>query len=134
MIERMFDTDCSAKYDSIPSNLGDLQPGPELGGVLACIEVDLVSPHDRVTVLEAHDRQASYHAAERYRAMTSIVDGMGIADHRDAAESAAAEICSALHLTHRATDRELSFALDLYRRLPMVWRALAEGRIDVPRA
>ncbi len=129
----MFDTDFGARYDSIPSNLGDLQPGPELGGVLACIEVDRVSPHDKVIVLEAHDRQQSYHAAEKYRAMTAIADDMGTPDSRSAAEFASVEIGSSLHLTRRATEIELSFALDL-RRLPRVWLALAEGRIDVRRA
>ena len=42
-IEHMFDNE----YESIPSVLGDLQPGPELGGVLACIDVEQVSPYDR---------------------------------------------------------------------------------------
>jgi Domain of unknown function (DUF222) len=133
MIEHMFDHR-RPDYETIPSNLGDLQPGPELGGVLACIDVDRVSPYDRVIVLEAHQRQASYHAAEKYRAMTSIVEAMDIDDHRAAAECAAAEIGTALHLTRRATDRELSIALDLHQRLPRVWLALAEGRIDECRA
>ena len=114
--------------------LGDLQPGPELGGILACIDVDRVSPYDRVVVLQAHQRQASYHDAERYRAMTAIVDAMGIEDFRWAAETASAEIQCALHLTRRASDRELSFALALRQRHPRVWEALAEGHIDVWRA
>jgi hypothetical protein len=122
------------RFEKIPANLGDLQPGPELGGVLACIEVDRVSPYDRVIVLQAHHRQAAYHNAESYRAMTAIVEAMDIDDYRSAAESAAAEISLALHLTRRATDRELSFALDLQQRLPRVWIALAEGLIDVWRA
>lgn len=121
-------------YDSIPSNLADLQPGPELGGVLACIDVDLVAPHDRVTVLEAHDRQVAYHEAERYRAMTAVMDGMGITDPRYAAEAADAEIGTALHWTRRATERELSIAIELQQRLPDVWLALVEGHIDSRRA
>jgi Domain of unknown function (DUF222) len=130
MIERMFDD----THETIPSNLADLQPGPELGGVLACIDVDRVSPFDRVLVLEAHQRQRSFHDAEVYRAMTAIVDAMGLDDPRDAAESAAVEIQCALHLTRRATERELSFALDLQERLPQIWQALAGGEIDVWRA
>ncbi len=129
-IEHMFDQE----YETIPSNLEYLQTGPELGGVLACIEVDRVSPYDRVEVLRAHDRQAAYHEAERYRAMTSIVDAVDIDDPRWAAEAASAEIQCALNLTRQASERELSFALDLWRRLPGVWLALAEGRIDVWRA
>jgi hypothetical protein len=126
----MFDRE----YESIPTILGDLEPGPELGGILACIDVDRVSPYDRVVVLQAHQRQASHHDAERYRAMTSIVDAMGIDDPRWAAETASAEIQCALNLTRRASDRELSFALELRQRHPQVWDALAGGDIDVWRA
>jgi len=128
--EHMFDQE----FDTIPANVGDLQPGPELGGVLACVEVDRVSPYDRVIVLQAHYRQVGYHNAESYRAMTAIVEAMGIEDYRSVAESGAAEISAALHLTRRATDRELAFALDLQQRLPRVWSVLAEGLIDVWRA
>jgi Domain of unknown function (DUF222) len=127
----MFD---HTRYESVPSNLADLQPGPELGGVLACIEVDRLSPSDRVAVLEAHQRQRSYHDAAVYRSMTAILEVMDMDDPRDAAESASAEIQCALHMTRRATERELSFAIDLQQRLPNVWGALAEGRIDVWRA
>ena len=40
----------------------------------------------------------------------------------------------ALNLTRRATERELSFAIDLQQRLPRVWLTLSEGDIDVRRA
>lgn len=130
MIEHMFDR----RYETIPSNLDELQPGPELGGVLACIEVDRVTPHDRVAVMEAHDRQIAHHEAERYRAMTAVMDGMGIDDPRCAAEAADAEIGTALRWTRKATERELSIAIELRQRLPQVWLALVEGRIDGRRA
>jgi hypothetical protein len=121
-------------YESIPSNLDDLQPGPELGGVLACIDVDQVSPHDRIIVLRAHARQRAFHDAEYYRAMTSVVAGMGIDDPRWATEAAAAEIQAALNLTRRATESELSFAIELEQRLPRIWAALLDGDIDLRRA
>jgi Domain of unknown function (DUF222)/HNH endonuclease len=126
----MFDT----RYETIPSNMDDLQPGPELGGVLACIDVDDVSPHDRVTVLRAHARQRAFHDAEYYRAMTAVRDGFGIDDPRWASEAAEPEIQCALHLTRRATGDELAFAVDLRERLPRVWTALFDGDIDLRRA
>jgi hypothetical protein len=122
------------EYESIPSNLDDLQPGPELGGVLACIDVDEVSPYDRVIVLRAHQRQRSFHDAQLYRTMTSIVEGLDDDHPQYGLDAAAAEIQAALRLTRRATENELSFALELQRRLPAVWEALVRGDIDVRRA
>jgi hypothetical protein len=129
----MFDTHHTV-YEPIPGNLDDLQPGPELGGVLACVDVDEVSPYDRIVVLRVHGRQRAFHDAEYYRAMTAVRDGMGIDDPRWASEAAAAEIQCALHLTRRATETELAFAIDLQQRLPRVWTALIDGDIDLRRA
>jgi hypothetical protein len=126
----MFDTG----FETIPTNLEDLQPGPELGGVLACIDINRLSPFDRVRVLEARQRMRSHYDAELYRDMVSIVDAMDIDDPRWAEEAASAEIQAALHLTRRSAERELSFALELQRRLPEVWDALVCGRIDAPKA
>ena len=123
------------EWEAIPTNLDDLQPGPELGGVLACIDVRDVSPHDRIIVLRAHARQRSFCDAQYYGAMASIVEVMGSDDDpRWATETAAAEIQCALNLTRRATETELSFALELQHRLPQVWEALFDGAIDIRRA
>ena len=122
------------EWEAIPTNLDDLQPGPELGGILACVDIDDVSPHDRITVLRAQQRQCSFDTAQLYRTMASIVDAMGIDDPRWATETAAAEIQCALNLTRRATETELAFALELQHRLPQVWDALFDGDIDVRRA
>ena len=121
-------------YEPIPTILGDLEPGAELGGILACIDVTEVSPHDRITLLQAHQRQRSYYDAHMYRDMAAVVDVMDDTNPQWAAESAAAEIRAALRLTRRATDTELSFALELRQRLPRVWDALVAGNIDIRRA
>lgn len=122
------------EYESIPSNLDDLQPGPELGGVLACIDVDEVSPYDRIILLRAQQRQRSFDDAQLYRTMASIVDALDDDHPKYGLDAAAAEIQAALRLTRRATENELSFALDLQRRLPQVWDALVRGDIDGRRA
>ncbi len=121
-------------YETIPTILADVEPGPELGGILACIDVTEVSPHDRITVLQAHHRQRSYYDAQVYRDMAAVVDAMEDTNPQWAAESAAAEIRAALRLTRRATDTELSFALEMRQRLPRVWDALVAGNIDIRRA
>jgi hypothetical protein len=122
------------EWETLPTNLDDLQPGPELGGVLACYDVDEVSPYDRITLLRAQQRQRSFCDAEVYRTMASIANVMDDDHPQYGTDAAAAEIQCALHLTRRATETELSFALQLQRRLPRVWDALFCGVIDVRRA
>jgi hypothetical protein len=68
--------------------------------------------------------------------MAAVTDALGELDEDPqwAVEAAAAEVRAALRLTRRAADSELELALDLRRRLPAVWDALAAGSIDVRRA
>ncbi len=129
----MFDT----TYELIPPGLDEIEPGPQLAGFLASVDVDAVSGYDRIVVLRAHQRMASHYSAAVYRDMASVTDVMAseLSDQpHDAAEAAAAEIRVALHLTRRAADVELSFALDLKRRLPRLAEMLGRGEIDVRRA
>ncbi len=79
---------------------------------------------------------ASFFQAQVFEAMASISELMSEleADPEIAAESAAAEIGAALHLTRRAADADLALAVDLKERLPEVWEALAAGKIDLRRA
>lgn len=123
-------------FGTIPSNVDDLQPGPELGGVLACFDVEDVSPYDKIVLLRAHTRQRAFHDAEYYDCIASVADDMQAIDEdpRSALESASTEIRAALRLTRTAADSDLAFALELRRRLGVVWLALAEGRIDLRRA
>ena len=124
--------------DVIPSGLDTVEPGPVLAGFLASIDVTRVSGFDRIVVVRAHQRMASHYAAREYQAMAAVVDAMsefeGVGRPEDAAECAAAEIRAALHLTRRAADLELSFALDLRDRLPRLAGMLESGEIDVRRA
>jgi Domain of unknown function (DUF222) len=121
-------------FDTIPSHLDDMAPGPELAAALAGIDIELVSGHDRVTVLRAEQRMVSHYQARTYRAMASLPDVMEDDEPQWAFEAAAAEIRAALHLTRRAADTELQLAIDLDRRLPAVWGALAAGDIDPRKA
>ncbi|MGQ0849349.1 MAG: DUF222 domain-containing protein [Actinomycetota bacterium] len=90
---------------------------------------------DRVSVLKAQQRMVSFFQAGLYQSMAAIAElteGLD-GDPELAFEAAAAEIGSALHLTRRAADVELGFALDLVNH-PPVADALAAGRIDLRRA
>jgi len=127
----MFDTEI---YGTIPPDLDDLEAGPELGGVLACIDVIDVAPEDRITILRSEQRMESYYQARKYHTMAAVVAVMEDVLPEYRFESAAAEIGTALRLTRQASDIEVAFALELERRLPTVWEALVRGIIDLRRA
>jgi len=112
--------------------------GPALAGFLSSIDVDRVSGHDRVVVLRAQRRMASYFEAQTYAAMASISDHFGEVEFADdmelAWDAAATEIRAALRLTRRAAESDLEMAIAVSRRLPRVWAAMASGEIDPRRA
>ena len=126
-------------YDPIPSRLADMQPGPVLAAFLESLEVENLSGHDLVVVLQANQKMVSYHSAQMYTNMAALQTSMLTYDgyeqrYEDAAESASAEIRTALHLTSRSADIELTFALNLHRRLPRLAAMLNSGVIDIRRA
>lgn len=56
----------------IPQELDHMEPGPQLGQILARIDLSALSGHDRLVVLRACQRMASHYQAKTYQAMTSI--------------------------------------------------------------
>ena len=134
IIEHMFDS----KFEPIPAGLDRMPTGPTLGAILASIDVDAVSGHDRVVVLRAQQRMASHFQAQVYAAMAAVADHMDRAEFTEDAdlawEAAATEIRAALRLTRRAAESELDLAIGVRRRLPSVWNALRDGAIDGRRA
>lgn len=116
--------------------LETLPAGPQLGRVLAGVDIDSLSGPDRIAVMRAQQRMAAHHQAGVYAAMASVVGHMRQQDEdaTSATEAAAAEIGAALRLTRRATESEVGLALDLCERLPRVQDALASGAIDRRRA
>jgi hypothetical protein len=117
--------------------LEEVEPGLELAGWLMAFSDEPLSGYDRIVVLRAHQRLASHYAAQVLRDMAEVSAAFVAEDGvtmQSADEYAAAEIRAALRLTRRSADAELSFALDLRRRLPQVFESLAAGHIDVRRA
>jgi hypothetical protein len=123
-------------FDSLEETLEELPPGPVLGAALYRLDLGKLSGHDRVAVMRAHRRMAAHYAARTYEAMASISDVMHDLDddYELAHRAASAEIRAGLALTRRTADVELDLALEMSRRLPTVWSALADGLIDVPKA
>lgn len=118
----------------IPPGLDEMTPGPALGAFLSSIDLGKISGYDRVVVLRAHRRMASYFEAQAFEAMASISEHLEQSEFPDdpdlAWEAAATEIRAALRLTRRAAEADLELAIDLARRLPPVLRSLAAGDID----
>jgi hypothetical protein len=77
---------------------------------------------------------ASHYQAQMFTDMTAIIRALAEDGEAFEEELASAEIRAALNLTRRAADIELSFAMDLHRRLPKVHEMLMDGRIDLRRA
>jgi len=119
--------------EGIPGNLDDLEPGPVLAGFLASIDVSEVSGVDQIVVMRAHRRMVSHYQGHVYRDMSAVTDtiaGRGdLSDDAEAAVAAEAEIGVALHMSRRASENELAFALNLAKR-----DMLTAGVIDVARA
>jgi hypothetical protein len=134
MIEHMFDSGC----EPIPAGLDEMPPGPVLAALLASIDPERVSGHDRVVVLRAAQRLASHAQAQVWAAMGALADHMDRGVFADdpglAWEAAATEIRAALRRTRRAAEAELDVALGLRRRLPKVWEAMVRGDVDGRRA
>ena len=113
-----------------------MEPGHEMACVLSAINVADCTGHDRIRVLKAQERMRSFYSAQLYQSMNAVIDAVDEDDMITelVEEAAAAEVAAALKWTRNAADTEMSFAIDLLHRLPAVWWALVEGRIDLRRS
>ena len=119
--------------------LAEMPPGPELAGALATLNRNRLSGYERVVLLQARARQMAHDQAELYADMVAVAEATaqelgpysGLEEIQD---SAASEIRAALTWTRRAAEYQLAFATDLVERLPLVWVALSQSWIDLPKA
>ncbi|HUP15761.1 MAG TPA: DUF222 domain-containing protein [Acidimicrobiia bacterium] len=120
----------------LPVGLEGMEPSPALAAFLSTLTDETLSGFDRVRVLQSYQRLASLFQAQVFDDVASISQLLGEleADPEVAHDAAAAEIGAALRLTRRAAEFDLGLALDLKERLPVVWEALAAGKIDLRRA
>jgi hypothetical protein len=107
-----------------------------LAALLAQIDPGQLEEPDLVTLMRLWARQVS-HAQARFYDVMAMVGEAGLstdADMADAWDSATSEIAAALSWTRRAAETGLDLASSLHDRVPDVLEALAEGRIDLPKA
>ncbi len=120
----------------LPDGLDEIPPGPELGAVLAGIDLDGLPGFDLVVVMAAQARMVSFHQAELLATVARVGDASSEASglvSDDDGEFAADEIRAALCLTRRAATLLLELAWE-FSRLPQLAAALRCGLIDLPRA
>jgi hypothetical protein len=125
--------------ESLWEGLGSVAPGVDLAGMLAGVDRDRLSGHDRIELLKARARLRSHVDAELLADMVSVLDAESEALSPGLAvdvvhEVAAAEIGAALSWTRRMAERQLDFAATLVSDYPAVWEMLHDGLIDLPRA
>lgn len=112
-----------------------MAPGPELGALLAEIDIRLLTGADAVEVLRARARQLSHEQAQLLATMVEIglcdpdADPGEVARLPESPAYAADEIRAALAWTRRAAEREHDFGEALVLRMPAVFTALDTGRI-----
>ena len=125
-VEHMFDT------STLPDELTSMVPGPELAVLLAGVDREGLSGHDRVELLKARLRLRSHLDAELLADMVSVFDAetqtlpADYAEH-EIREVTAAELEAALSWTRRAAEGQLDFATTLVTDYPAVWRAYRPG-------
>jgi hypothetical protein len=117
-----------------------LPPGVLLGRGLASVDRSELNGHDVVHLLRARRRQVSWLEAESLADMVELghcppsVPGSPPVRTQVMEDHVADEVKMALVWTRRAAESMLDVAWQLVERLPAVWEALREGRIDLPRA
>lgn len=119
---------------SVAEVVAGMEPGPELGRLLADMDPDRLSGHDRVVVLAGLYRMVAYYQARFYEMTVAVHDAVeGLVEADLVFDTAASEMRAALAWTRRAAEYHLDVGLSLFR-LPCVLAALGEGRIDLAKA
>src|SRR5262245_49889236 len=122
----------------LPSGLADMPPGPDLGVLLASLDISRLGSADLHTALEAQARLVAHDQARLlamlYEAARSVGDEGSLARADTVDAFSADQPAFTLHWTRSRAQGQLALAEDLITRLPAVFLSLQAGRIDVPKA
>lgn len=143
--EHLYQLTCEAEAEPaddgglhvLPADLESIPPGIFLAAFLSSVDRSKLSGWDVVRLMQARHRQISHTTAHFYADVNEMAhahkpDSSDRLDHP--AEFASEELQAGLRMTRRAADHELGYATDITSRLPTVWQALEQGRIDPRRA
>lgn len=129
----------STVMPTVPAEIKTMEPGLVLARWLESVDRTELNGYELVVLIQARARQIAHLQAELY---TDIVE-MGLCPPGDAGsppdrlpvldEFASDELRTALSLTRRSADIQMSLACEL-ARLPSVHALLRSGLIDVARA
>jgi hypothetical protein len=133
IIERMDET-----RGWLPEDLVLIPPGPKLDAILAGVDRGRLSDEDLVGLAQARNRQVAHLQAQLLADLHAIGqrsdEAVGRPEGPGAGRWAEVEVALAMCWTSRAAGGQLGLADDVIDKLPVVFAALDEGIIDVPKA
>ena len=114
--------------------LDEMEPGEELSRMLASVDRELLDGYGRVVLCKARARLIAHLQAQFYADIWAVAEAEEPMPGEGKCEFTSEELQAALSCTRRAADRHLNLAYLLHFQFPQVAQALAEGRIDLPKA
>ncbi len=104
--------------------------------IVAETDITRVSARQRIALLRARQRMASYYEALVLEGVNAVSGQMAgeIDDLELAADAASVEIAAALCLTRRSADAQIDWAGEMWERVPRIAEMLRLGQIDPRRA
>jgi hypothetical protein len=122
----------------LPAGLADMPPGPDLSALLATVDRDGLSAAQLAILATARARQIAHDQAGLFADAVALAaipwDGPGRGTREQEDDFAADQVAFALTMSRWSAYRLLDLGEQLLQKLPMVYEALAAGRIDYPRA
>src|SRR5262245_26620953 len=122
----------------LPAGLADMPPGPGLSTVLATVDRTRLSAAQLAILAAARARQIAHDQAGLLADAVALAaipwhgPGRGTREQED--DFAADQVAFALTMSRWGAHKLLNLGEILLHKLPMVYEALAAGRIDYPRA
>lgn len=124
-----------AAEQCVSPDWASLTPGPELAAQLEGVAPAAVPDRRIAELLGAYWRQISHLHAGLWAAMAELGRRAPADPAPDDPDAwAVTQIAAALRFTRRRAEDDYRTACQLLARLPLVWRALTDGRLDPPKA
>jgi hypothetical protein len=122
----------------LPEDLVLIPPGPKLDAILAGVDRARLCDEDLVGLAQARNRQVAHLQAQLLADLHAIGqrsdEAVGRPEGSGAGRWAEVEVALAMCWTGRAAGGQLGLADDVIDKLPVVFAALNDGTIDVPKA